>query len=92
MRKLALVAAIFLFPIGAFAQSLVPGGPVTYTITVDVKQLDLIGKGIGAMPYNEAAPLVQSLQRQINEQNEAARKAAQPVPPAVAPVQPEAPK
>lgn len=54
----------------------------TYTFTFDGKQIDTIGKALGAMPFNEVAPLIQQLGREINEQNAARAKPVQAPEPA----------
>lgn len=55
--------------------------PTTYTLTLDGKQIDLIGRALGALPFSEVAPLINQLGREINEQNAARSKAAQPAEP-----------
>jgi hypothetical protein len=47
-----------------------------YTITVDQVGLAAIGEGLGKLPYERAAPLIASVQQQINQQETAAREAA----------------
>lgn len=65
----------------AFAQQ-PPPAQTTYTFTFDGKQIDTIAKALGSLPFNEVAPLIQQLGRDIGEQNAARAAAARPAEPA----------
>jgi hypothetical protein len=74
MKKLLLASLLFATP--SFAQD------VQFNLTVNNAEVVLIGKGLGSLPYNEVAQLMNKLQIQINHQQK-------PVTPPVAPVEPK---
>ena len=55
-----MVAAIYGGP--AYAQT------PEFTIKLTGPELDIIGKGLGTQPFNEAAPLLQKLREQVTAQ------------------------
>ena len=59
------VAAVFLVSEPAQAQ---PSIPSEYVIKLSPADLDLIGKALGAQPFNDVAPLFQKLRQQVSEQ------------------------
>lgn len=66
MKKLVLAFLIFTTPV--FAQD------VTFNLTVTNNDVLLIGKGLGALPYNDVAVLMNKLQLQINQQQKSVDK------------------
>ena len=70
MRKLA-IAMLLAGTIPAAAQD--------YTISLPGTDLDYIGKVLGKQPFNEVAPIMVKLQKQIDAQNKA-REAPQSAP------------
>ena len=64
MKKLILAAILFASP--AMAQDV--------TLHVNNAELGLIGKGLGTLPFNDVAPLMNKLQSQVVEQQKAAEK------------------
>ena len=73
MKKILLGAAFALVATVAFAQ--VP--EKEYTFVIPASEVNTIGKALDALPYKEAAPVIQKLLKQIAEQNEPP-KAAEP--------------
>ena len=69
MKKLILAAMLFASP--AMAQDV--------TLKVNNAELGLIGKGLGFLPFNDVAPLMNKLQGQVVEQQKAAEQAAKKV-------------
>lgn len=63
MKKLIVICA-FLFSSAAMAQDA--------TLTVNQAELGLIGKGLGKLTFDEAAPLINKLQGQVIEQQKKA--------------------
>lgn len=41
-----------------------------FTLEVNANEINMIGEGLGFLPYNKVAPLIQSLQIQVNKQNQ----------------------
>jgi hypothetical protein len=66
MKKLVFVFLFFTTP--SFAQD------ITFNLTVTNNDVLLIGKGLGALPYNDVAVLMNKLQLQINQQQKAVDK------------------
>lgn len=54
----------------AHAQSL----PTEYIIKLSPTELDSVGKGLGFMPFNEAAPLINKIREQVLAQQPKADK------------------
>jgi hypothetical protein len=61
MKRFILIGMLVATP--AFAQQ-----PTEYTIKLTPAELDTIGKGLGDVPFKEAAPLLQKLREQIAAQ------------------------
>jgi hypothetical protein len=59
--KNALIVAAMLLSTAAMAAD-------DFTIKLTAAQLDTIGKGLGFVPFNEAAPLLQNLREQVQAQ------------------------
>jgi hypothetical protein len=53
---------------GAFAQPAQQPLPDKYNITLTPQELDLIGNGLGSMPFKDAAPLINKLREQVMAQ------------------------
>jgi hypothetical protein len=70
-----MVAMLVAVPAYAQAPSAPPVPPDNYTITVTPKELDTIGNGLGSMPFNDAAPLIQKLRQQAMAQNKSSEPA-----------------
>jgi hypothetical protein len=66
MKKFAFAFLFFTTP--SFAQD------ITFNLTVTNNDVLLIGKGLGALPYNDVAVLMNKLQLQINQQQKAVEK------------------
>lgn len=47
-----------------------PAPPDSFTLRVDSKDIEVIGEGLGSLPYTKVAPLMGKLQSQIKEQIE----------------------
>lgn len=62
MKRFLLVTAL-LMPTVAFAQE------PTKKLEVTDAEINIIGKGLAALPYGEVAPLINKLQIQIAQQN-----------------------
>ena len=69
LSKLILVSGL-LVPGVAFAQSAPVVPPATFTLTVTAQEVELIGKALGSMPFNEVASFIQKLRQQIVEQQQ----------------------
>lgn len=54
-----------------------PVAPPEFTVKVSPAELDLIGKGLGKLPFEESAPLIQKLRQQIVEQQKPVEKPAE---------------
>ena len=76
MKRLLLTTAVVLtLTTPALAQEKV------FTLKLSAALVNVIGKALNTAPYGEAAPVVQALQMQINEQN----AALPPTPPTSSP-------
>jgi hypothetical protein len=64
MKKLLVIALLIASP--AMAQDV--------TLKVNNAELGLIGKGLGTLPFNDVAPLMNKLQSQVVEQQKAPEK------------------
>lgn len=60
MKKFSLIVLFTMFPIAINAQEI--------NLKVTNPELGLIGKGLGTLPFNDVAPLMQKLQTQVIEQ------------------------
>lgn len=69
MKKLILIAALLSSP--AMAQDV--------TLTVNQAELQLVGKGLGKIPYDEVAPLMAKLQNQVATQSQPKVEPQKPV-------------
>lgn len=82
-RFIAVSFCLLSFPAAA-QQAQVPA--VSYTITLEAKDVGEIAAALGERPFNKVAPLMQSIGRQIEEQNKAREwekaQPATPMPPA----------
>ena len=63
--KLILAASLIAIPAMAQEQS---SAPSEYTLKITSQELDLLGRALGTMPYNDIAPLLQKLRSQVVEQ------------------------
>lgn len=81
MRAL-MIAALLTLPTTAWAQQPAPLStvPAEYNLKVKPADVDNIGKGLGKLPFEEVAALMQSLRQQIVEQQQA--QVPKPVEPA----------
>lgn len=71
MKKLLLIAALSILPISAMAQDV--------TLTVNPAELQLVGRGLGKLLYDEAAPLISKLQGQVTAQQQPKVEPQKPV-------------
>ena len=69
MRRISLVIALLLIPVVSQAQQ--------YTLTVSPQELGIIGDALGGKPYAQVAPLMKKLEQQVEQQLDAAKKAAE---------------
>ena len=63
--RISLVLAIIAIPFIAFAQQ---QPQAEYNLKITQQDAQLIGEGLGSLPYNKVALLIQRLQAQITEQ------------------------
>ena len=84
MRK-TIPAIVLLF--SALGQPASAQSPQTYTLTITAADVTVIGQALGVRPYNDVASIIAKMQAQINAQNEAAAKGANP--PAPGPKEPQ---
>lgn len=81
MKNIILAAVISLTATAAAAQTptpapaVAPSSPSTYTFTFSADATIWISKGLDELPAKIANPIFQEMARQINEQNEAFKKA-----------------
>ena len=79
--KYLFIGTIFNILVGsvAFAQQAdqQSSAPSEYTLKITSQELDLLGRALGTMPYNDIAPLLQKLRSQVVEQQKP--KKAEPV-------------
>jgi hypothetical protein len=64
MKRIFLMLTLVAFPTVLQAQEV----PQTYQLMVTVPEINVIAKGLGTLPYNDVAPLMQKLQQQITSQ------------------------
>lgn len=67
MKKL-LVAMLMLAPIVAYAQQ--PPASTEFILKVKPSHLDVIGKGLGELPFKDAVEVMQVLRQQVMEQQQ----------------------
>ena len=48
----------------------VPPPPAKVVFTLTMEQLQVIGKAVSKLPYEEAAPVIAELQKQLSEQQQ----------------------
>lgn len=75
MRKYILVAVLmsgvaFAQPTPAPAPTVQPNQPAEYVLKLAPLDVELIGKALGGLPFNEAAPIIQKLRQQIVDQQQ----------------------
>ena len=63
--KLIFIGCLIVSPAMAQEQS---SQPSEYVLKITPQDLDLMGKALGTMPYNDIAPLLQKLRSQVVEQ------------------------
>ncbi len=63
--KKSLIAIAFLLPTFAFAQT---PQPQEYTIRLTAQEVDIVGRALGKLPYEDVALIIQKLRQQIVEQ------------------------
>lgn len=70
MYRYVLALSLIVGP--AFAQQPAApiAAPVEFVLKVTPPELDIIGKGVGKLPFEEAAPLIQKLRQQVVEQQQ----------------------
>lgn len=61
---LSLITGMLIYNIANAQQSKSP----EFIIKVDAQQLEIIGKGLGKLPFDDVAPLIQALRQQVIEQ------------------------
>lgn len=76
MKKLIwIVGFVAAFAIPHYANSQqAPAAPQEYTLKVSAADVDLIGKALGKVSFDEAAPVIQRLREQIYAQQQAQAK------------------
>lgn len=78
MKKLALILALSVMSSVVMAQPpasnqptvLQPVAPAEYVLKIKPADVDKIGKGLGMLPFNDVAELMQILRQQIIEQQQ----------------------
>lgn len=65
MKKLLIMSAV-LISTAAFAQA---PSPQEFNLKINSQQLELLGKALGKLPFDEVAPLMQQLRQQVVEQS-----------------------
>ena len=72
MKRLAIVSIFCCVSSIACSQPApnVPVKPTEYTFRLKPEQVDLVGKALGKLPFEEVAEVVQSLRQQIVEQQQ----------------------
>lgn len=73
MRKLLAIGLMLAGVTVAFAQP-----EPEFKLTVTAKEADMIGRGLGSLPFADVAPLMQKLRQQVMEQQSPPPKAATP--------------
>lgn len=66
MKHLTLILSLLLLPTMALAQTPID----TFILKVKPADLDKIGKGLGKLPFEDVADLMQSLRQQVIEQSQ----------------------
>lgn len=90
MLARALLVSFIVLSVPASAQQAQQPPAVNYQITLEAKQIGEIAEALGALPYNRAAPIMQAIGRQIEEQNKAREwEKANPASPVPAPQVPK---
>lgn len=78
MRKFAIAALLAIFASSAFAQTATPQPtPPVFSLTLTLPELDSIVRNLRRGVYDDVAPVLLSIERQIQEQ---ARRAEPPKP------------
>lgn len=62
--RLIIASAIVMFAMPVHAQP----SPQEFNLKVDSRDIEIIGEGLGALPYSKVAPLMGKLQAQIQGQ------------------------
>lgn len=71
MRKLIMIAvALTMIPLVSYAQPAAQQ-PQEYTIKLTTAEIDIVGKALGTLPYQEVALIIQKLRQQIVDQQSA---------------------
>lgn len=73
LNKYMYTAAIVVSAGVAHAQPAVQQ-PVEYTIKLTAAEVDIVGKGLGLLPYQDVALIIQKLRQQIVEQQSVSPK------------------
>lgn len=68
MKKILIIACCVL-PTLACSQPVQQ--PVEYTIKLTAAEVDIVGKGLGLLPYQDVALIIQKLRQQIVDQQSA---------------------
>ena len=50
---------------------------MTYSIVFEVKQLEIVLNALASFPYNQVSPTIESVKKQIEEQNQLAEAKAE---------------
>ena len=71
--KYALIGVLFFLPATAFAAEAPKAAPppAAYTITLKSADLATIGKALENLPFKDAAPILNELQKQVTDQTKA---------------------
>lgn len=76
MKKMLLITALIILPSFATAQNV----PPEYILKVSPAQLEVIGKALGKLTFDEVATLMQQLRQQVVEQQQKLNPISTPTP------------
>lgn len=74
MKKLFIIGAVALFTTASVAQER------DYDLRVTATEVNLIGKALGKLSFDEVAPIIEKLRNQVAVQNQPPKVEQQPAP------------